>query len=92
MKKDDLVIEIIKKIGDNEYLSGQGALSYMDLEKFKRENIKVYAYKFHQTPYTQLWESRIGFIKDLSIIDLLFNELDNARDYLMKNGSFNRRA
>ncbi|MGB3947109.1 MAG: WbqC family protein [Bacteroidia bacterium] len=90
MKKDDLVIEIIKKIGDNEYLSGRGALSYMDLEKFKKENIKVYTCEFTPTPYSQLWESRVGFIKDLSVIDLLFNELDNAHDYLMKNGSFNR--
>lgn len=89
-KKDDLVIEIIKKVGDYEYLSGSGALSYMDLEKFKAENIKVYVYKFNQEPYTQLWDKQVGFVKDLSVIDLLFNELETAREYILRSGNISR--
>lgn len=89
-KKDDLVIELIKKTGDNEYLSGSGALSYMNLDKFKKESIKVYVYKFNYSPYKQLWDNKVGFIGNLSIIDLLFNEHINAKKYLLENGSISR--
>lgn len=89
-KKDDLVIDLIRRSGDNEYLSGAGALSYMDLEKFKKNNIKVYTYKFEQVTYTQLWNNRVGFIKDLSIVDLLFNELSDAKKYITDNGIITR--
>ena len=88
--KDDLVIEIIKKVGDLDYLSGTGALSYMNLQKFKNENIKVYTYDFKQQPYSQQWENEQGFIENLSIIDLLFNSLENANKYIINNGSISR--
>ena len=86
--KDDLVIEIIKKQGDTEYLSGKGALDYMDLEKFKKAGIKVFVYKFNYAPYAQLWDKQ-GFIADLSIVDLLFNSAD-ANNYINANGSLER--
>lgn len=88
--KDDLVIEIIKKVGDLEYLSGSGALSYMNLEKFKKENIKVYVYEFKHKPYKQLWDRQLGFIENLSIIDLLFNEFENADSYIKSCGNISR--
>jgi hypothetical protein len=88
--KDDLVIEIIKKVGDLEYLSGSGALSYMNLEKFKKENIKVYVYEFKHKPYKQQWERQMGFIENLSIIDLLFNEYENADSYVKSCGNISR--
>ena len=34
------------------------------------------------TPYTQVFESKYGFINNLSILDLLFNEGTNAVQYL----------
>ena len=89
-KNDDLVIDLIKLSGDNEYLSGAGAFSYMDLEKFKKNNIKVYTYKFEQVTYTQMWDNRVGFIKDLSIVDLLFNELSDAKKHITDNGIITR--
>lgn len=89
-KKDDLVIEIIKKVGDLDYLCGSGGLGYMDLEKFKKANIKVYTYKFDYKPYPQLWTKQEDFIKDLSILDLLFNDLGNARNYILSGGQMIR--
>ncbi len=88
--KDDLVIEIIKKIGDFDYLSGPGALSYMNLDKFKNENIRVYVYDFKQQPYFQQWDKQQGFIENLSIIDLLFNNFEMANKYLKNCGSISR--
>lgn len=89
-KKDDLVIEIIKTFNENEYLSGKGALSYMDLRKFKRAGIKVYTYDFKYAEYDQLWNKRVGFIPDLSIVDLLFNNLENTHGYILDNGSIRK--
>jgi len=37
---------------------------------------------FISIPYTQVFESKHGFLPDLSIIDLLFNEGGHARDVL----------
>jgi hypothetical protein len=36
-------------------------------------------------PYTQVFESRHGFLQNLSILDLLFNEGTNALDYLQEH-------
>ena len=88
--KDDLVIEIIKKVGDLDYLSGTGALSYMNLQKFKNENIKVYTYDFQQQPYSQQWDREQGFIENLSIIDLLLNNYENVKNYFNTCGSISR--
>ena len=37
---------------------------------------------FTSIPYSQVFESKYGFIPNLSIIDLLFNEGGHARDVL----------
>ena len=71
-------------------MSGSGALSYMNLDKFKKENIKVYVSDFKQEPYKQLWEKQQGFIKNLSIIDLLFNNFEHTLDYIQKSGNISR--
>ena len=86
-KKEDLVIELIKSQGEKEYLSGKGALNYMNLSKFKKQDIKVYTYDFVYSEYPQLWNKMQGFIPDLSILDLLFNNLANAKCYILGNGS-----
>ncbi len=38
--------------------------------------------KQHFTPYTQVFSSKHGYIENLSILDLLFNEGPNALNYL----------
>lgn len=85
-KKDDLILELILSLKQNKYIMGSGGLNYMDLDKFKNNNIELYQYKFNYRKYNQLWP-KIGFVKDLSIIDLLFNELESAKDYILSNGS-----
>lgn len=89
-KKDDLLIEIIKVFGENEYLSGKGALDYMNLDKFKKAGIKVYIFDFQYAEYKQLWNKRVGFLPDLSVIDLLFNNLEKAGNYILDNGNIKR--
>jgi len=88
--KDELVIEIIKKTGQSQYLSGKGALDYMDLEKFKAAGIEVYLSKFSYKPYPQLWSKQSSFIPDLSVADLFFNALSSAKEYILKNSAVER--
>lgn len=40
--------------------------------------------KLEQTPYIQVFSNKLGFQKNLSVVDLLFNEGPNALDYLKK--------
>ncbi len=89
MKKDDLVIEIIGKTGQSAYLSGRGALDYMSMDKFKTNGIDVYVTEFAYEQYPQLWTERTGFSPDLSIVDLLFNNLNDAVTYINTHGSYN---
>ena len=37
---------------------------------------------YELSPYTQVFDDKYGFINNLSILDLLFNEGTNAQDYL----------
>lgn len=89
-KKDDLLIEIIEHFRETDYLSGPGALNYMDLRKFQKRGIKVYVYDFNYVEYKQLWTKQIGFLPNLSIIDLIFNELKGAKEYILQAGSLKR--
>jgi len=66
----DLLIDIIKKVGGDIYLSGSGGIKYQDEEKFSQNNIKLVYSDFKHPVYSQLWGE---FIEGLSIIDLLFN-------------------
>lgn len=35
-------------------------------------------------PYTQVFEAKHGFLSNLSVLDLIFNEGPNAADYLLR--------
>jgi len=66
----ELLIDIVKKVGGDIYLSGKGGMKYQDENRFKEENITLIYTNFKHPVYPQLWGE---FIEGLSIIDLLFN-------------------
>ena len=70
LKKSDLLIEIIKNIGGDVYISGTGGENYIEEEKFKKEGIGVDYFKFQPFVYPQRWA---GFEPYMSAIDVLFN-------------------
>ena len=87
-KKGDLVLDLILATKECNYIIGSGGLNYIDLDKFSENGVNLYQYKFSNTAYKQLWP-KLGFIENLSIIDLLFNELETSKEYLLANGSLN---
>jgi hypothetical protein len=68
--KNLMLINLIKNINGDVYLSGAGAKAYIDENFFLSHNIKVLWNTFSAPVYEQLHGK---FEKDLSILDILFN-------------------
>ena len=75
------LVQIVKKVGGNVYLSGWGGARYQDEQIFTDSNIVLQYYNFTPPVYTQLWED---FVPGLTVLDLLFNcgngSLDKMRN------------
>ncbi len=68
--KNRLLVDILKKVKADSYLSGVGAKAYFDLKPFAEAGISVVWQDFKHPVYPQLHGEFIPF---LSSIDLLFN-------------------
>lgn len=69
-RKNELLIDIIRKVSGASYLSGAGARDYLKQDLFDDADIKVVWQDFKHPVYPQLHGS---FIPYLSSIDLLLN-------------------
>ncbi len=77
--KTERLINLLKKIGDDEYISNPGSRDYLEVNRFRENNIKLYWYEYEHPVYPQI---RGEFIPYLSVIDLLFNVGDEAVRYI----------
>lgn len=68
--KNDLIIDLCKKLNSKYYVFGELGKDYADEQKFKSEGINIYYQNYKHPQYKQLWGD---FASNLSIIDLLFN-------------------
>lgn len=73
LRSTDLLVELVKSVGGDCYISGKGGEKYMIESKFKEENIKLEYFKFEPFEYPQRWD---GFMPYMSAIDMLFNAMD----------------
>ncbi len=79
-KKTDLIINIMKIVQEDTYLSGMGGTRYIERASFEREDLRLKFFEFKPTAYKQRWKP---FIPNLSILDLVANVgFKNARKYL----------
>lgn len=69
-KSNELIVDIMKRIGCTKYLSGVGARDYYVPEIYEKAGIEVIWQDFVHPVYKQQYD---GFIPYLSSIDLLFN-------------------
>ena len=76
------IVDLSNKCGINTYYSGIGGKNYMDMDKFKENNIKVIFQNFKHPTYNQLFGE---FVPYMSVIDLIFNEGKNSRE-IIKSG------
>lgn len=77
--KDDKLIEIIKKLDGDFYLSGPAAKDYIVNEKFKKEKIELAYIEYKYLEYTQLYGE---FNHYITILDVLFNCGKEAPKYI----------
>ncbi len=71
---NEKIIALCQEIGANEdYCGGTGAAAYMDEEIFKKNGINVVVQDWKYEEHPQLFIKQVGFIPNLSIIDLLMN-------------------
>ena len=83
--KTERLINILKKIGATEYISGPGAKDYIEVDRFKESGIRLYWYEFEHPAYPQRGDE---FVPYLSLIDLLLNTGGGAVTYV-REGSQN---
>lgn len=69
-KGDDRLIELVKNLKGNVYLSGLGGKQYQSEKKFKEKEIELIYSPFEHPIYPQLWRD---FEAGLSALDFLFN-------------------
>lgn len=90
-KATDLVTRICSVTGASEYLSGRGALAYMEVKQFAGIGCRVMIQTWEPFVYPQV-HPQLGFIADLSTLDLLLNAPDDARDLILRAGSWKEHA
>jgi len=72
-KANDWIIALCKYANADEYFyGGTSGSAYMDLDAFKKANITTALQDWHCQVYSQQYK-KVGFIPNLSIIDLVMN-------------------
>jgi hypothetical protein len=64
---------LCEALGADEYLYGGVATDYMDPDHFAARGIALVQQRWQLRPYPQRFEERVGFIPNLSVLDLLCN-------------------
>lgn len=80
-KKSHLVLDICKELGANNLLANKGSQNYLekDLSIFEKEGISISYQNYQHKKYNQHGDL---FIKNLSILDLLFSEYKNSKQFI----------
>ena len=84
-RASELVASICEALEADQYLTGTGALDYMQAEDFKRINCEVLVQRWQPFTYQQ---PHGDFVADLSTLDLLLNEPDKAAGLIAAAGSW----
>jgi hypothetical protein len=80
----DLLVDCLKKVRADIYISGPSGRDYLEVEKFSNNDIELKYFKFVHPVYPQRYPD---FIPNLSAIDLLFNVGPEADNLIKISGS-----
>ena len=81
-----LIRKLCQSVGGSIYVSGEGGKNYMDMNDFAQHDIKVFFHQCNIQPYKQSFPD-LGFMGDLSIVDLLYNHGKNSVEYIKQWGA-----
>jgi hypothetical protein len=79
------VLDIVKKLEGTDYITGLGALKYLDHELFDAAGIKVSYMNYNKTPYPQ---QHGDFTPYVSILDLIANTGVEGKRYLASDAVY----
>ena len=82
-----LVASICAALGGDQYLTGTGALAYLQVEDFTPINCELLVQRWKPFSYQQT-HAENGFVPDLSTLDLLLNEPESAAALISQAGSW----
>jgi hypothetical protein len=82
-----LVASICATLGATEYLAGRGGLEYMEREHFGAIGCRVSVQEWQSPVYEQRFP-QVGFVADLSALDLVLNRPDDASELLESAGGW----
>lgn len=80
--KNQRLIDIIKYFDGKIYISGPAAKKYINIDKFKKNNIEIYFMNYNYPEYPQLYGN---FIHEVTVLDVIFNCGINAPKYIFQN-------
>ncbi len=80
-KKSEKILDICKKTNATHYITGKGSLSYLNIDEFTKEKIEINDQIFFNKQYNQ---NSIQFVKDLSILDIMFSTDFNDLEKIIK--------
>lgn len=74
LSASEKILAVCKELGVTEdYCGGTAVAAYFDLELLRKNGIKVTVQNWECKPYPQSFRKRIGFLPNMSILDLLMN-------------------
>ncbi len=81
------LVELVRAVGGTAYLTGGYALqTYLDPETMRRAGIELVVQEWTPPVYRQQYPA-VGFIPDLCVLDLLFNEGERSLEILLSAGA-----
>jgi len=78
--KTERLVQILKRVGADQYISGPSAMDYLDEPLLKENGISLEFMKYEYRDYPQLYPPFDG---QVSIIDLLFMTGNGAIDHIL---------
>tara|TARA_R110002096_G_scaffold279112_1_gene473297 strand:+ start:2158 stop:2838 length:681 start_codon:yes stop_codon:yes gene_type:complete len=80
-KKSHLVLDICKELGADTLIANSGSQCYLENDKdiFDNEDIEILYHNYKHLEYNQHGEL---FLKNLSVLDLLFSENENSKKFI----------
>ena len=78
----DRVLEIVKQLKGEIYISGLGGKNYLNHEKFENNGVKVFYMKYEKKKYLQQFGD---FDPYVSSLDLIANYGKNSKNFLVSN-------
>jgi hypothetical protein len=79
LHKTELLVEICRRLGATEYISGPSARNYIEPQKFAEAGIALSYFDYQYPEYPQLSTT---FTHQVSIVDMTFNVGSRAPEYI----------